>query len=123
MQRLWSVEKHSFSFSWHQEYTKFLNHKRGNLNTLQPLIKAKAISKGIPGKAAGSGLSLAHLVLAFQRGGVEALSKVQQQGTCHWEKANNTANVYLLMCNLPSLFLHLEKKCLIKINFPWCTRS
>ena len=37
------VEKHSFSFSWLQEYIQFLNQKRQNLQTLQPLINAKAI--------------------------------------------------------------------------------
>ncbi|XP_068704804.1 uncharacterized protein [Montipora foliosa] len=69
------VEKHSFSFSWLQEYIQFLNQKRQNLKTLQPLI-AKAISKGIAEKAARSGLSYAHLVLAFKSGGVEGLSNV-----------------------------------------------
>ena len=81
------VERHSFSFSWHQEYIKFLNQKRENLKTLQPLINAKAISKGIADKAAGSGLSLAHLVLAFQRGGVEGLTNVLK------EKFNGKARV------------------------------
>ena len=48
------VEKHGFSFSWHKEYIKYLNHKRENLRTLQPLINSKAISQGIADKAAGS---------------------------------------------------------------------
>ena len=63
------VQKHSFSFSWYQEYTKYLSDKRVNLQTLQPLVAAKAISMGMAGKAAASGLSFTHLLLAFQRGG------------------------------------------------------
>jgi len=70
------VQKHSFSFSWYQEYTKHLSDKRVNLQTLQPLVAAKAISMGIAEKAAASGLSFTHLLLAFQRGGSEALSNV-----------------------------------------------
>ena len=81
------VEKHSFSFSWLQEYIQFLNQKRQNLKTLQPLINAKAISKGIAEKAARSGLFLAHLVLAFKRGGVEGLSNALK------EKFNGKARV------------------------------
>ena len=81
------VEKHSFSFSWLQEYIQFLNQKRQNLKTLQPLINAKAISKGIAEQAARSGVSLAHLVLAFKRGGVEGLSNVLK------EKFNGKARV------------------------------
>ena len=81
------VEKHSFSFSWLQEYIQFLNQTRRNLQTLQPLINAKAISKGIAEKAARSGLSLAHLVLAFKRGGDEGLSNVLK------EKFNGKARV------------------------------
>ena len=81
------VLKHSFSFSWYQEYTKFLNQKRENLQTLQPLITAKAISLGIAEKAATSGLTFTHLLLSFQRGGNEGLSNVLK------EKFNGKARV------------------------------
>ena len=81
------MEKHSFSFSWLQEYIQFLNQKRRNPQTLQPLINAKAVSKGIAEKAAQSGLSLAHLVLAFKRGGDDGLSNVLK------EKFNGKARV------------------------------
>ena len=81
------VEKHSFSFSWLQEYIQFLNQKRRNLQTLQTLINTKAISKGIAETAARSGLSLAHLVLAFKSGGDEGLSNVLN------EKFNGKARV------------------------------
>ena len=81
------VQKHSFSFSWYQEYTKYLSDKRVNLQTLQPLVAAKAISMGIAEKAAASGLSFTHLLLSFQRGGSEALSNVLK------EKFNGKARV------------------------------
>ena len=81
------VLKHSFSFSWYQEYTMFLSQKRVNLQTLQPLIAAKAISVGIAEKAAASGLSFTHLLLSFQRGGIEGLSNVLK------EKFNGKARV------------------------------
>ncbi|XP_044163044.1 uncharacterized protein LOC122947649 [Acropora millepora] len=81
------VEKHGFSFFWLRKYIQFLNQKRRNLQTLQPLINAKAISKGIAEKAARSGLSLAHLVLAFKRGGYEGLTNVLK------EKFNGKARV------------------------------
>ena len=74
------VQKHSFSFSWYQEYTKYLSDKRINLQTLQPLVAAKAISMGMAEKAAASGLSFTHLILlAFQRGGREALSNALKE--------------------------------------------
>ena len=74
------VQKHSFSFSWYQEYTKYFSDKRVNLQTLQPLVAAKAISMGMAEKAAASGLSFTHLILlAFQRGGREALSNVLKE--------------------------------------------
>ena len=74
------VQKHSFSFSWYQEYTKYLSDKRVNLQTLQRLVAAKAISMGMAEKAAASGLSFTHLILlAFQRGGREALSNVLKE--------------------------------------------
>ena len=74
------VKKHSFSLSWYQEYTKYLCDKRVNLQTLQPLVAAKAISMGMAEKAAPSGLSFTHLIfLAFQRGGREALSNVLKE--------------------------------------------
>lgn len=81
------VLKHSFSFSWFQEHSKFLGQKSGNLQTFQPLINAKAISAGIAQKAAASGLSLTHLILSFQRGGSEGLENVLK------EKFNGKARV------------------------------
>lgn len=81
------VQKHSFSFSWYQEYTKYLSDRSVNLQTLQPLVAAKAISMGIAEKAAASGLSFTHLLLSFQRGGIEALSNVLK------EKFNRKARV------------------------------
>ena len=78
------VQKHSFSFSWYQEYTKYLSDKRINL---QPLVAAKAISMGIAEKVAASGLSFTHLLLSLQRGGSEALSNVLK------EKFNGKARV------------------------------
>ena len=83
------VVKHGFSFSWYQDYTKFLSQKRGNLQTLQPLITAKAISMGIAEKVAASELSFTHLFLSFQRGGIEGLSNVLK------EKFNGKACVTL----------------------------
>ena len=68
--------KHSFSLSWLHEYYEFLDKKRANLRSLQPAIQSKAISKGMAEKVASSGLTLAHLQLAFQRSGTDGLSNV-----------------------------------------------
>ena len=71
--------KHSFTTSWITEHAAFLDQKRHNLMSLQPLINGKAISVGMAGKAAASGLRLQHLLLAFQRGGVDGLSQILKE--------------------------------------------
>ena len=101
------VKKHSFSFSWYQEYSAFLSQKRRNLQTLQPLIAAKAISKGMAEKAAASGLSFTHFLLAFQRHGVDGLSNVLK------EKFNGKARVTRkkqTVMNICHFFQHLSEE-------------
>lgn len=68
--------RHSFSTSWFQEYTMFLEQKRANLQTFQPLLNSKAVSKGIADKMAASGLQYRHLLLAHQREGNDGVSNV-----------------------------------------------
>lgn len=70
------VLEHSFTLSWFQEYYIFLDQKNINLRTLQPLILSKAMSKGMADKVAASGLSIDHMLMAFQRGGKDCLSNV-----------------------------------------------
>ena len=44
------------------------------MHTLQPLLVAKVVSKGMAEKIAGSNLQLGHMNLAFQRGGLEGIA-------------------------------------------------
>ncbi len=67
--------RHSFSASY-QEYTTFLEQKKANLQTFQPLLHSKAVSKGIADKMAVSGLQYQHLLLAHQREGNDGVSNV-----------------------------------------------
>ena len=66
----------SFSTDCAVSSTKYHLNKAINLQSLQPLITTNVISKRMGGKIAGSGLTLQHLNLAFQRGGKEGLKKV-----------------------------------------------
>ncbi|CAB4008451.1 Maternal exuperantia [Paramuricea clavata] len=68
--------RHSFSTSWFQEYTIFLEQKRANLQTFQPLLHSKAVSKGIADKMAASGLQYRHFLLAYQQEGNDGVSNV-----------------------------------------------
>jgi hypothetical protein len=66
--------RHSFSTSWFQEYTIFLEQKRAKLHvqTFQPLL----YSKDVFDKMAASGLRYQHLLLARQREGNNGVSNV-----------------------------------------------
>ena len=68
--------RHSFTTSWFQEYSIFLQQKSANILTLQPLLQSKAISKRIAEKMAPSGLQYHHLLLAHQREGNDGVSNV-----------------------------------------------
>lgn len=68
--------KHSFTLAWFQGYSAFLNRKNKNLQSLQPLIHAKAVRKGMTDKIATSGLTIAHLKLAFERSGLDGVANV-----------------------------------------------
>jgi len=70
------ILKQSFTLSWLEEYYDFLDKKRENLSSLQPLIQAKVITKGMAEKVASSGLTITHLQLAFQRGAADGLSNM-----------------------------------------------
>ena len=70
------ILKHSFTLSWLEEYYDFLEKNRENLSSLQPLIQAKVITKGMAEKVAASGLAIANLQLAFQRGAADGISNV-----------------------------------------------
>lgn len=73
------LTKHSFTTTSITEHTSFLDQKGYNMATFKPLTKAGAISVGMAGKAAASGLTLHHLKLAFQRGGVDGLSHILRE--------------------------------------------
>lgn len=71
--------KHSFTLPWFQEYVRFLNQKKQNLDTLRPLITCKVLSQDMAKKAAASGLSFEHMHSASQRGGMDGLSRVLEE--------------------------------------------
>ena len=59
--------------------TEYSVNKVNNLQTLQPIIKMKVVSKGVANRIAGSGLKLQHLKLTFERGGYEGLGFVLKE--------------------------------------------
>ena len=73
------VVKHSFSFSWYQEYTQFLSQKRGNLQTLQPLITQKQFLWELLGRLLHLGCLTLTCSCPFIRGGIEGLSNVLKE--------------------------------------------
>ena len=66
----------SFSTESAVQSTEYCVKKMVNLRTLQPLIASKAVSKGMAEKIAGSGLTLHHLQLSFERGGEDGLNSI-----------------------------------------------
>ena len=66
----------SFSTESAVQSTEYCVKKMVNLRTLQPLIASKVVSKGMADKIAGSGLSLHHLQLSFERGGGDGLISI-----------------------------------------------
>ena len=68
------ISESSFTVDYAVESTKYSVNRATNMHTLQPLVVAKVISKGMAEKIAGSNLQLCHMDLAFQRGGLEGIS-------------------------------------------------
>lgn len=82
--------------------TKYCINKTVNLQSLQPLIALKVISKGMGEKIAGSGLMLNHLKLSFIRGGKEGLRSVLT------ERINGKPRVTTSSRIIIALFNHLK---------------
>ena len=59
----------SMTSSWSNDYIDFIQQKKKNLGTFQPLFNLNVMSKGMVEKAASTGLTYKHLQLAFSRGG------------------------------------------------------
>ena len=91
--------KHSFSTSWFQEYTIFLEQKRENLLILQPLLLSKAVSKGIADKVAASGLQLQHFLLVYQREGSDGISNVVMEKFKGKRRVTANKRVIRNICN------------------------
>lgn len=85
----------SFSINYAVNSTKYCIENVVNQGTLQPLIRAKVITKGMAGKIAGSGLKLCHLNLAFRRGGKEGLSSVFCQKVNGKVRVTNSKRILL----------------------------
>ena len=66
----------SFSTESAVQSTEYCVKKMVNLRTLQPLIASEVVSKGMAEKIAGSGLTLHHLQLSFERGGEDGLISI-----------------------------------------------
>ena len=93
------ILKHSFTLSWLEEYYDFLDKKRENLGSLQPLIQAKVITKGMAEKVASSGLTIAHLQLAFQRGAADGISNVLMERFQGKPRVTRNKRVIANICN------------------------
>ena len=70
------ISESSFTVDYAVESTKYCVNRATNMNTLQPLLVAKVISKGMAEKIAGSNLQLCHMNLAFQRGDLEGIASI-----------------------------------------------
>ena len=82
--------------------TKYCINKAVNLQSLQPLIALKVISKGMGEKIAGSGLMLNDLKLSLIRGGKEGLRSVLT------ERINGKPRVTTSSRIIIALFNHLK---------------
>ena len=70
------ISESSFTVDYAVECTKYCVNRATNIHTLQPLLVAKVVSKGMAEKIAGSNLQLCHINLAFQRGGLEGIASI-----------------------------------------------
>lgn len=66
----------SFTVDYAMESNKYCANRATNMHTVQPLIAAKVVSKGMAEKIASSNLQLCHINLAFQRGGLEGIASI-----------------------------------------------
>lgn len=93
------VIKYSFTVSWVRDNNIFLEKKKKNLQTLQPLIQEKALSTGMADKAASSGLSFHHLELAFQRNGTDGLLNILKEKFDGKPRVTSNTRVLSQICN------------------------
>ena len=71
-----SLQQFSYTCEWCKGYVTFLEERDKNVQTFHPLISSKVISKGLAEKAASSGLTYRHLLVAFKRQGESGLKSV-----------------------------------------------
>ena len=69
-------QANSFTMVYVKNRAEYNANKALNLRTFFPVITAKLMSENMAAKAAGSGLKLSHLGLAFQRGETEGLAQL-----------------------------------------------
>ena len=70
------ISESSLTVDYAVESTKYCVNRATNMHTLQPLLVAKVVTKGMAEKIAGSNLQLCHMNLAFQRGGLEGIASI-----------------------------------------------
>ena len=70
------ISESSLTVDYALKSTKYCVNRATNMHTLQPLIVARVVSKGMAMKIAGSNLQLCHINLAFQRGGLEGTASI-----------------------------------------------
>jgi len=96
------IMESSFTMNYAINSMKYCINKAVNLQSLQPVIALKVISKGMGEKIAGSGLMLNHLKLSFIRGGKEGLRSVLT------ERINGKPRVTTSSGIIIALFNHLK---------------
>ena len=89
---------YSFTVSWVRDHNTFLQNKKKNLQTLQPLIQKKALPTGMADKAASSGLRFHHLELAFQRIGIDGVVHILKE-TFNGNRVASNTRVLSQICN------------------------
>ena len=89
----------SFTTAFAINSTKYSLNKAANLQTLQPLIASKVVTKGMGDKIAGSGLMLSHLQLSFSRGGKDGFKSVLTEKINGKARVTTSSRIIMQLCN------------------------
>lgn len=75
------LQEHSFLVANVEDRRKFANQKKTLLETYNPVIREKTMSKQMCDKAAGTGLSFTHIKCAYNRSGQDGVSSILSERT------------------------------------------
>ena len=70
------LSEYSMNSTWANQYFHFLEEKKKNIESFQPLLEGSILSKGMIDKAAGSGLRYEHMMVVFRRDGDVGISSL-----------------------------------------------